>query len=249
MHANNETGVIMPISEIGKKLEIINTNRGRQNLPQIYFHTDAAQTIGKINVDVKELQVDYLTVVGHKFYGTRIGALYARGVGKITPIIPIFVGGGQERNFRSGTENTCMIEGLGVAAELVRRNLEVFAEHMLKIREKLKSELQQNVPGVQINFENSETLPNTLSIAVPVGLTGAKVLELCGNQVCASLGAACHSSRSHQELESSTVLTFSGLTSEQAKRTIRLSVGRETSEDEIQVAVQCIASACNNSNN
>ncbi|CAG7661319.1 unnamed protein product [Allacma fusca] len=246
MHANNETGVIMPVAEIGKKLEIINANRGRQNLPQIFFHTDAAQTIGKISVDVKELHVDYLTIVGHKFYGPRIGALYARGAGKVTPITPAFLGGGQERNFRSGTENTCMIEGLGVAADLVCANFVSFTEHMLEVKKKLQLDLQKNIPGIQINFENSSSLPNTLSVAVPVGLTGAKVLERCGDKICASLGAACHSSQ--QELDSSTVLTFSGLTSEQAKRTIRLSVGRDTSLDDIESAVRCIASACTDLN-
>ncbi|KAG7214585.1 hypothetical protein CRUP_012363, partial [Coryphaenoides rupestris] len=110
MLANNETGVIMPIRELCRKVNGVNQQRGH---PRILVHTDAAQALGKICVDVADLGVDYLSIVGHKFYAPRIGALYVRGPGTTTPLHPMFYGGGQERSFRPGTENTPMIAGLG----------------------------------------------------------------------------------------------------------------------------------------
>ncbi|XP_041621993.1 selenocysteine lyase isoform X2 [Vulpes lagopus] len=113
MLANNETGVIMPISEISQRIKALNQKRAASGLPVILLHTDAAQALGKQRVDVEDLGVDFLTIVGHKFYGPRIGALYIRGLGELTPLYPMLFGGGQERNFRPGTENTPMIAGLG----------------------------------------------------------------------------------------------------------------------------------------
>ncbi|XP_035575804.1 selenocysteine lyase isoform X9 [Canis lupus familiaris] len=137
MLANNETGVIMPISEISQRIKALNQKRAASGLPVILLHTDAAQALGKQRVDVEDLGVDLLTIVGHKFYGPRIGALYIRGLGELTPLYPMLFGGGQERNFRPGqdsvlghpllalhgnrieslvsyrTENTPMIAGLG----------------------------------------------------------------------------------------------------------------------------------------
>ena len=117
---------------------------------RIYIHTDAAQAIGKIKVDVNELDVDYLTIVGHKFYAPRIGALYIRNCLSKNPIdnynkpplAPIFFGGGQENNIRPGTENTPMIAGLGKAAELVSINLEIYQENMRKVRDYLERRLE-----------------------------------------------------------------------------------------------------------
>ncbi|XP_021102986.1 selenocysteine lyase isoform X2 [Heterocephalus glaber] len=113
MLANNETGVVMPISEISQRVKALNQKRAASGLPRVLLHTDAAQVVGKRRLDVEELGVDFLTIVGHKFYGPRIGALYIRGLGKLTPLYPMLFGGGQERNFRPGTENTPMIAGLG----------------------------------------------------------------------------------------------------------------------------------------
>nr|XP_044607198.1 selenocysteine lyase isoform X3 [Equus asinus] len=113
MLANNETGVIMPVPEISQRVRALNQRRATAGLPLILLHTDAAQALGKRRVDVEDLGVDFLTIVGHKFYGPRIGALYVRGLSELTPLYPMLFGGGQERNFRPGTENTPMIAGLG----------------------------------------------------------------------------------------------------------------------------------------
>ncbi|RDD44252.1 Selenocysteine lyase [Trichoplax sp. H2] len=140
MLANNETGIIQPIAEIAKAVKALNCVREPHN--RIYFHTDAAQALGKIPVKVKDLGVDYLTIVGHKFYGPRIGALYVKNLdAKETPLYPMIFGGGQERNMRSGTENTGMIAGLGKAASLVAQNVELYSTHMAKIRDYLEDRL------------------------------------------------------------------------------------------------------------
>uniref|UniRef100_A0A8I3Q193 Selenocysteine lyase n=1 Tax=Canis lupus familiaris TaxID=9615 RepID=A0A8I3Q193_CANLF len=142
MLANNETGVIMPISEISQRIKALNQKRAASGLPVILLHTDAAQALGKQRVDVEDLGVDLLTIVGHKFYGPRIGALYIRGLGELTPLYPMLFGGGQERNFRPGTENTPMIAGLGKAAELVTKNCEAYEAHMRDVRDYLEERLE-----------------------------------------------------------------------------------------------------------
>ncbi|XP_065773236.1 selenocysteine lyase isoform X5 [Muntiacus reevesi] len=120
MLANNETGVVMPVPEISRRVRALNQQRAAGGLPGVLVHTDAAQALGKRRVDVRDLGVDFLTIVGHKFYGPRIGALYVRGLGEQTPLYPMLFGGGQERNFRPGTENTPMIAGLGKRPPEVR---------------------------------------------------------------------------------------------------------------------------------
>ncbi|KAM6258509.1 selenocysteine lyase isoform 2-T3 [Porphyrio hochstetteri] len=142
MLANNETGVIMPVTELSQRVQALNQRRVAEGLPRILVHTDAAQMIGKGCVDVQELGVDYLTIVGHKFYGPRIGALYVRGPGTTTPLHPMLFGGGQERSFRPGTENTPMIAGLGQAAELVSKNWEAYEAHMRGVRDYLEARLE-----------------------------------------------------------------------------------------------------------
>ncbi|XP_039463353.1 selenocysteine lyase isoform X2 [Oreochromis aureus] len=126
MLANNETGVIMPLQEICQRIKSLNKQRERL---RILLHTDAAQALGKIRVDVSDLGVDYLTIVGHKFYAPRIGALYVNGPGTKTPLYPMLFGGGQERNFRPGTENTPMIAGLGKTEDCLRNLLRLAEQH------------------------------------------------------------------------------------------------------------------------
>merc|ERR1712179_894396 len=141
MMANNETGVIQPIQEIGLMIRRLQKDRKFK----ILFHTDAAQAIGKIKVDVAELGVDYLTIVGHKFYAPRIGAMYVRGAGskQSAPMYPLLYGGGQERNFRPGTENTGMIAGLGEASQLVVDNIPSYQVHMRTVRDYLEESLKK----------------------------------------------------------------------------------------------------------
>ncbi|XP_039203022.1 selenocysteine lyase isoform X2 [Crotalus tigris] len=170
MLANNETGVVMPISELSQRIEVINHKRKASGLPWILVHTDAAQMIGKGQVDVQDLGADYLTIVGHKFYAPRIGALYVRGLGMNTPLHPMLFGGGQEWSFRPGTENTPMIAGLGKAAELVNENSELYEAHMRKIRDYLEKRLEIIFGRQNIHFncrlEGSKRLCNTCNFSI-----------------------------------------------------------------------------------
>ncbi|XP_043926033.1 selenocysteine lyase isoform X2 [Protopterus annectens] len=215
MMANNETGVIMPISEIGERLKVLNQSR-KGKFPRILFHTDAAQAIGKVHVDVEELGVDYLTIVGHKFYGPRIGALYVRGPAVESPLFPMFFGGGQERNFRPGTENTPMIAGLGKDA---------FGKQRIHFNS---------------HFEDTDVLPNTCNVSI-IGpsLQGRKVLFRC-RRLLASVGAACHSDKCDKP---SHILLSCGISYEIASCAVRLSVGRATTKEEVDVIVKDLVQA------
>uniref|UniRef100_A0A8D2NPM7 Selenocysteine lyase n=1 Tax=Zosterops lateralis melanops TaxID=1220523 RepID=A0A8D2NPM7_ZOSLA len=199
MLANNETGVIMPVAELSQRVCALNQRRAAEGLPRILVHTDAAQMIGKGRVDVQELGVDYLTIVGHKFHGPRIGALYARSPGIATPLHPMLFGGGQERSFRPGTENTPMIAGLGQAAELVSKNWEAYEAHMRDVRDYLEATLEASFGKQRIrfnsHFKGSKRLCNTCNFSIlGPGLQGRRVLANC-KVLLASVGAACHSEK------------------------------------------------------
>lgn len=233
MLANNETGMIQPVYLIKHYLDAFQ----KRTKCSVFLHTDAAQAIGKINVDVQELDVDYLTIVGHKFYGPRIGALYIRNS---CPIYPVFYGGGQEKNFRPGTENTCMIAGLGKASQLVDINLEKYKNHMFLIRNYFEEKLKENFSDhVIFNFKcDSDKLPNTLSVTFDYeDITGRMLLREASG-ICASTGAACHSGG-----KPSAILIASGVSENLAAKTLRLSVGRETSQTDIDTAVQQLVQA------
>lgn len=236
MLANNETGVVMPIRELCQKVNGINKQRGH---PRILLHTDAAQALGKIHVDVADLGVDYLTIVGHKFYAPRIGALYVRGPGSRTPLYPMLFGGGQERNFRPGTENTPMIAGLGKAAELVTANVSDYQSHMRKTRLYLERQLKEVFGEERIHFNShfpgSETLPNTCNVSI-LGphLRGRQVLSGC-RRLLASVGAACHSDLGDRP---SHILLSCGVSPEVAANALRLSVGRATSLADVDAVVE-----------
>lgn len=145
MMANNETGVIQPVKAIVEEIRKLDKERAEKGYPKIFIHTDAAQTIGKIKVNVSDLGVDYLTIVGHKVYGPRIGALFVRSPCDETPLFPMFFGGSQERGYRPGTENTGMIAGLGEAAHLVVNHLEEYSSHMKKVLYSLLSYYETRV--------------------------------------------------------------------------------------------------------
>ncbi|GFY34890.1 selenocysteine lyase [Trichonephila clavipes] len=234
MLANNETGVIQPISPLRSKLNAIAGNTFR-SLSPILLHTDAAQAIGKIKVDVQDLDVDFLTIVGHKFYGPRIGALYYKSG---TPLYPIFYGGGQERNLRPGTENICMAAGLGRASELVSFNLTRYRSDMIAMRNYLKSALEKAFGSIVFHFDDSDQLPNTLSVGFNYeNVSGPAILAKTKN-LFASTGAACH-----LEAKPSPILIASGISSEMASKTLRLSVGRETTKEEIDMAISYLRRA------
>ncbi|XP_029394623.1 selenocysteine lyase isoform X2 [Mus pahari] len=243
MLANNETGVIMPVSEISRRIKALNQIRAASGLPRVLVHTDAAQALGKRRVDVEDLGVDFLTIVGHKFYGPRIGALYVRGVGKLTALYPMLFGGGQERNFRPGTENTPMIAGLGKAADLVSENCETYEAHMRDIRDYLEERLEAEFgKRIHLNsrFPGVERLPNTCNFSIQgAQLQGYMVLAQC-RTLLASVGASCHSD--HED-RPSPVLLSCGIPVDVARNAVRLSVGRSTTRADVDLIVQDLKQA------
>lgn len=215
MHANNEVGTIQPVAEIGK----IAREKG------IWMHCDAAQSIGKIPVNVSELNVDLLSVAGHKLYAPKgIGALYIRQGIRLDKIT---FGADHEQNRRPGTENVLAIAGLGKAAELVTHNLAGYAKHMKKMRDLLETLLLEGYPAAIVQGHPEKRLPNTLSIGFPNIQANTLLNSL--KVVAASAGAACHSAQA----EVSGVLKAMQVPKDVAMGTIRLSTGRFITEEEI----------------
>jgi cysteine desulfurase len=226
MHANNEVGTIQPIREIAE----IAQKHG------ILVHTDAAQSIGKIPVQVDALGVDLLSVAGHKVYAPKgIGALYVRQ--GTTPQIFMY-GAGQEMGKRPGTENVLEIVGLGKACEIAERDLAKNTKHMQTMRDRLLAGIQKNYDQIRLNGHPEKQLPNTLSLSF-FNLEANRILEEIGLEVAASAGAACHSDR----VEVSHVLEAMGLPIDWAKGTLRLTTGRLTSAEDIDKAVAAIVGA------
>jgi cysteine desulfurase len=226
MHANNEVGTIQPVTEIAA------LTRPRN----ILLHTDAAQSAGKIGVDVEALGVDLLTLAGHKFYATKgVGALYVRTG---TPIGGIMFGAEQEHGLRPGTENMPAIIGFGAAARLAREHLPENTSHLRSMRDHLHTRLAEAIPGLVLNGDPEDRLPNTLHVSFP-GVTGRELLEYASTEVAASVGSACHSA--HDAV--SGVLAAMGIESVRAAGAVRLSVGRMTTEDELTRAAAGLIAA------
>jgi len=223
MHANNEVGTIQPIAEIAA----IARERG------VLVHTDAAQSVGKIPTDVRELGVDLLTVAGHKLYAPKgVGALYVRaGV----PLPPLIHGAGHERGRRAGTENLPGIVGLGAACALARRERSEAEARLRRLRDRLHEGLAARVPGLLLNGHPEHRLPNTLNLSFP-GTTGDDLLARTP-EIAASTGSACHSGHT----EPSAVLTAMGLPPRRALGAVRLSLGRGTTEAEVDRALSLLA--------
>jgi cysteine desulfurase NifS/selenium donor protein len=225
MHANNEIGTIEPISEIAAIAR-------RHN---IAFHTDAAQSVGKHPVDVKELSVDMLTIAGHKLYAPKgVGALYIRDGIVLEKLIH---GADHEQNRRAGTENVAEIVGLGQACEIAGRDLEKNIAHFRKMRDLLHQQLAKKIPEVKLNGHPRLRLSNTLSLSFRNTEANILLNEMEMNGIAASAGAACHT----DSVDLSPVLTAIGLEMEYAMGTIRFSVGRSTTADEIGRASQIIS--------
>ena len=224
MHANNETGTIQPITEIAQIAH-------RHNA---LMHTDASQTVGKIVTDVEALDVDMLTVAGHKLYAPKgIGALYVRSELTLEPTI---YGGGQERGYRSGTENTAFIVGLGVASQLALEQLEVSEPHMRVLRDLLQHQLEHRLPNsVHLNGHVTERLPNTLNISID-GVVGEEVLATTP-EIASSTGSACH----EDSTDPSPVLMALGFSRERALGALRLTLGRWSTVHEIERASVLLA--------
>jgi cysteine desulfurase len=226
MLANNEVGTLQPVAEVAR----ICRRRG------VLVHTDAAQAVGKIPVDVESLGVDLLTVAGHKLYAPKgVGALYIRGGVEIEPMIR---GAGHERRLRAGTENTLEIVGLGAACELVHHGVDREGAHLRALRDRLRDRLAAGTPGLVEHAAGAERLPNTLSVSLP-GSHAGELLEAIGDRVAASAGAACHG----LTVQVSHVLAAMGVSPEVALGTVRLSAGRFTTEDEIDRAAAIVLEA------
>ncbi len=225
MHANNETGTIQPLREIS----VIAREHG------ILFHTDAAQTVGKIETKVDDLGVDFLTIAGHKIYAPKgVGALYIRKGVKIEPFMH---GGGQEMGLRSSTENVILNVGLGSACELILDNLSNDMLRMRELRNRLHDRIRSAIPDAVLNGHPQIRLPNTLFISFP-GMIGEEILREIPD-LCTSTGAACH----EQSVTLSHVLGAMGVSKQVGMGAIRLTVGRPTTEAEVDQAAQWLIEA------
>lgn len=220
-HANPEVGTIQPIEAIAE----ITQQR------DVVFHTDAVATTGHIEVDVKKLGVDCLSLSGHQFYGPKgVGALFVR---QGTRIIPLLDGGIQERGRRAGTENTAAIIGLGKAAELAKLEMNNWANHILKLRDQLFSGLKQRIDYLYLNGHPELRLPGNLSISIKF-IEGESLLLLLDMEgIAASSGSACTSAA----LKSSHVLKAMGVDPIQAQGSLLFSLGRENNEAEIDYVI------------
>ena len=227
MHSNNEVGTMQPVAEISA----LARSRG------IAMHTDAAQSVGKVAVDVRALGVDLLSVAGHKLYAPKgVGALYIR---KSVQPAKFCHGAGQERGWRAGTENVLEIVGLGMACEIAGENLAENISHMRDLRDRLHQGLLDDLGDTcALNGHPAKRLPNTLSLGFK-GLAATRILEEIGLDVAASPGAACHS----DTVEISHVLRAMGIDRQWAMGTLRFSVGRMTTLAEIDRARAVVTAA------
>ena len=225
MHANNETGVIQPVAAAARAARA----KG------VLIHTDAAQSFGKIRVNVRELDVDLLSIAGHKVYAPQgVGALYIR---RGTPFAPFLLGAGHQQNRRSGTESVALSAALGAACALASRELETHREHLQEMRDRLASRLMEGIPGLIVHGADAKRLPNTLYAAFP----GVDANELLARMdgVATGSGAACHSGKA----EPSKVLLAMGVRPEIARATLRLTTGWPTTAAEIDEAAARILAA------
>lgn len=222
MFANNEIGTIQPIAEIGKLAH----EKG------ILFHTDAVQAVGHVNIDVQAMNIDMLSMSGHKFYGPKgIGALYIKKGIKINPLIH---GGAQERRRRAGTENVPGIVGMGLAAELAVRELPEEMSRLSALRDKLINSILEAVPHSRLNGHKTQRLPGNANISFEF-IEGESILLLLDYKgICASSGSACTSG----SLDPSHVLLAIGLPHEKAHGSVRLTMGHFTTEEQVDYVIQ-----------
>ena len=227
MHANNEIGTIQPLEKIGEMAEE----------RDIYFHTDAVQTAGKIPVKVKDLGTDLLSLSAHKLYGPKgIGALYVRKGSRIQSITE---GGGHERGMRSGTENVAGIVGLGRAADLAREIMHEEMERLTRLRDSLAELVLGRVEKAWINGSMTRRLPSNLNFGFEYVEGESLLLYLDSKGIAVSTGSACSS----HKLEPSHVLLALGLKPEQCHGSLRLTLGRSNSEEDVDFVAECITEA------
>ncbi len=224
MFANNEVGTIQPIKEIGA----IAKEKG------IYFHTDAVQAVANVPIDVQEMNIDLLSLSGHKFYGPKgIGVLYIRRGVKIEAVQ---MGGAQERNLRAGTENVPAIVGLGIAARNAKRELSEKAAHLTKLRDKLIQGIQTRISNVKLNGHPTKRLPGNVNVSFRFIEGEALLLNLDIKGIAASSGSACTSG----SLDPSHVLLALGLTHETAHGSLRMTLGKMNTEADIDYVLEVL---------
>ena len=227
MYANNEIGTIEPIYEIAKIAKEKN----------IYFHTDAVQAIGNVKIDVKKLGIDLLSLSGHKFYAPKgVGALYIRNGVKIDNFIH---GGGQELKKRAGTENVAGIVGLGKAIEIAYEKFDETNKKIIKLREKLINGIIERIPNVKLNGHRTERLPGNVNFSFDSIEGESLLLMLNMKGISASSGSACSSGATTP----SHVLTAIGLDSDTAHGALRLTIGTENTEEEIEYVLDVLTQA------
>jgi cysteine desulfurase len=227
MHANNELGTVQSLEEIGRIAA----------KADVCFHTDAVQSAGKIPIDVNAMGLDLLSLSGHKFYAPKgVGALYVRGGTRLRQLL---YGGHHQRGFRPGTENVAGIVGLGKAAEIACKSLAEDAQRVSALRDRLQNGLLQRVPQSRVNGGAAPRTPNTTNLVFP-GIEGeALLIALDLKSLAASTGAACSSGA----VEPSHVLTAIGLPPEEARASLRFSLGRHTTAADIDFALNVVPAA------
>ncbi len=230
MCANNEIGTIEPVQEIARLVRERAKGLGRT----VVIHTDAVQAAGAVDVSPNTLGVDMLSLSGHKLYGPKgVGVLYIR---RSTPFAPLLMGGGQERERRSGTENIPGIVGTAAALRLAVEEMELTTAHTRRLRDQLIAGIQERLPRARLNGHSAQRLPNNVNLSFP-GVEGEPILlglDLEG--VCASSGSAC----STASLEPSHVLTAIGLNADAARSSLRLTLGRENTEDDVRYVLEVL---------
>lgn len=226
MYANNETGVILPVEKAAKLVKQIN--------PKIKFHVDAVQAAGKIPIDVKNTEIDLLTIAGHKIHAPKgIGALYV----KTGTLLPAFViGGHQERGKRAGTENVPYIVGLGEACELAQKSLDFEMTEVKRLRDKLENGILKTIYNAKVNGATENRVPNTSNIGFQYIEGELILLHLSDLGICASSGSACTSG----SLEPSHVLKSMGVPFEALHGSIRFSLSRFTTEEEVDYTIKVL---------
>ncbi|MDA0902296.1 MAG: IscS subfamily cysteine desulfurase [Proteobacteria bacterium] len=224
MAVNNEIGIIQPLKEIGALCR----KKG------VFFHTDAAQAYGKIDIDVNEMNIDLMSISGHKIYGPKgIGALYVRRKPRVR-IKSIISGGGQERGIRSGTVPTPLVAGLGLAAQIAKEEMKKDNAHIKKLSDKFYNAITKNLPELYLNGDREHRIPGNLNISF-AGVEGESMI-MAIKDLAVSSGSACTSA----SLEPSYVLHSIGLGDDLAHTSIRFGIGRFTTEEEIDYAINVV---------
>lgn len=222
MHSNNETGVLQPIADFTELAHAAGA----------IMHTDAAQSVGKVPLDVRKLGVDLLSVAGHKLCAPKgVGALYVR---RGTPLVPFVLGAGHERGLRPGTENVAAIVGLGRACEIAASDMETVAARVSALRDDLWQRLESTMPGVRLNGHRALRLPNTLSVRFP-RVSGNTILA-GAPEIAASTGSACHAGGE----SASAVILAMGIAADEAIGSVRLTLGRGTTGDDVAVTADAL---------